>query len=117
MIRRKDEVRQEPKERIRGGVGRALQREVLSPGEMAGIEIVSTITLEAGASVGEHRHQGSEELYLVLEGTGTAILDGGRFMVGPGDAFLAKDGHSHGLENGPNSLLVFLAVLVRVKGA
>jgi len=58
MIRRKEELRQEPKERIRGGVGRAIQRSYLTPGDMLGVEFASAITLEADASVEKHRQPG-----------------------------------------------------------
>lgn len=114
MIRRKAEAREEVRDAMRGGLGKALLREILSPGDMAGVDFVSLVTLESGASVGHHRHDGTEELYLILEGSGVAILDGGRFDVGPGDAFLVKDGHGHGLENTSTSLLSFLAVLTPV---
>jgi quercetin dioxygenase-like cupin family protein len=117
MIRRKTESRVEAREAMRGGAGRAALREVLHPGEMAGVEFVSVVTLDPGASVGEHRHDGSEELYVVLEGSGTGVLDGAPFAVGPGDSFLVKDGHSHGLSNGDAHPMSFLALLTRVGGA
>lgn len=114
MIRRKVEAREELRDAMRGGVGKALLREVVSPGDMAGVDFVSVVTLESGSSVGSHRHGGTEELYLVIEGSGLATLDGESFEVGPGDAFLVKDGHSHGLENTSSTLLSFVAVLTPV---
>lgn len=100
---------------IRGGKGSALRRDYLGPGEMAGVEFVSLLTLEPGASIGDHPHQKEEELYLVLEGEGLGRLDGESFPVGPGDAYLCKASHSHGLVNlGPKALR-FLAVLAKVR--
>jgi mannose-6-phosphate isomerase-like protein (cupin superfamily) len=116
MIRRRTQAHEEERDAMRGGSGRALLREYISPGEMSGVEFVSVVTLEPGACVGEHRHEGTEELYLVLEGAGIATLDGERFDVGPGDSFLVLDGHSHGLENGVGSPLAFIAVLTKNPG-
>lgn len=113
MIRRRKEIAPETREAIRGGSGRASQIGYLSPGEMAGVEFVSVLTLEPGASIGEHVHPDTEELYLVLEGEGLGRLDGETFQVGSGDAFVCKAGHSHGLASGPRGPLTFVAVLTK----
>jgi len=101
------------KEAIRGGIGRALAVDYLRPDEMAGVLMASKITLEPGASVGEHLHPETEELYLVMEGEGVGFLDGESFDVGPGDAWLCKAGHTHGLSNPGTAPLAFFAVLTR----
>jgi quercetin dioxygenase-like cupin family protein len=111
MIRRRTEVEAQPKEAIRGGSGRAVQREYVRPGEMPGVGFVSVLTLEPGAVIGEHLHPSNEELYLLIEGAGVGVLDGEAFDVGPGDAWLCKAGHTHGLRNGPSGPLTFVAVL------
>jgi quercetin dioxygenase-like cupin family protein len=113
MLKRSKELPQVPKEKIRGGSGKALAVDYLAPDEMAGVLAASRITLEPGASVGEHPHPETEELYLVLEGTGTGFLDGEAFEVGPGDAWVCKAGQAHGLQNDPSASLTFLAVLTR----
>jgi len=87
----------------------------LSPGDMEGADFVSVLTLDPGASVGEHLHPAEEELYLVLEGEGAGRLDGESFPVGPGDAYLCKAGHTHGLVNPGPRPLTFLAVLAKAK--
>jgi quercetin dioxygenase-like cupin family protein len=104
------------KEGIRGGMGKALAVDYLAPEEMAGVLMASRITLEPGASVGEHLHPETEELYLVLDGHGVGFLDGEPFDVGPGDAWLCKAGHTHGVQNGPGTPLAFFAVLTRAGG-
>jgi len=113
MIRRLAEQTPQPRENIRGGKGRAEAVDYLTAGEMAGIQAVSRITLAAGASVGAHPHPTQEELYLILEGEGEGSLDGEAFPVGPGDAFLCRAGHTHGLCNSSAVPLTFLAVLTR----
>ncbi|MEW6758383.1 MAG: cupin domain-containing protein [Acidobacteriota bacterium] len=101
---------------IRGGKGGAERLDYLSPGDMAGADFVSVLTLDPGATVGEHLHPAEEELYLVLQGEGSGLLDGETFPVGPGDAFLCKAGHTHGLVNPGPKPLTFLAVLAKATG-
>jgi len=69
--------------------------------------------LEPGSSIGEHPHPNTDELYLIMEGHGTGILDGERFPVGPGDLFILKAGHSHGLVNDSGERLVLFGLLTR----
>jgi mannose-6-phosphate isomerase-like protein (cupin superfamily) len=108
MIRSLSAMPFSPKENIRGGRGPALGADYLAKGEMDNVLSAGRTVLAPGSSVGEHTHPATEELYLILEGTGQGILDGRRFPVGPGDLFLCKAGHSHGLENdGPVPLAFF----------
>jgi mannose-6-phosphate isomerase-like protein (cupin superfamily) len=113
MIRKSVNLNGILKEGIRGGVGKALAVDYFAPDEMAGVLMASKITLEPGASVGEHLHPETEELYLVMEGEGVGFLDGESFDVGPGDAWLCKAGHTHGLSNPGMAPLAFFAVLTR----
>ncbi|MBI4916554.1 MAG: cupin domain-containing protein [Acidobacteria bacterium] len=116
MIRRSREVAVEVKEGIRGGAGRAEAREYLRAGDLGGVLGMSVITLEPGATIGEHTHPATEELYFVLAGAGTGVLDSEHFPVGPGDAYVVRAGHSHGLAADPDRPLRFLAVLTRPDG-
>jgi quercetin dioxygenase-like cupin family protein len=116
MIKRIDKVPMQVREAIRGGTGRARVQDYLTPGEMEGVLMASAVTLEPGATIGEHTHPDTEELYVILEGTGTGLLDGESFPVGPGDAFLLKAGHTHGLNNAASGPLTFFAVLTRAEG-
>ena len=113
MIRRLAELPVEPKQNIRGGLGAGRGVDLLKGGEMAGVLSLGRITLEPGATIGEHAHPNTEDLYLVLEGRGIGVLDGERFPVGPGDLFLVKAGGSHGLINDSEEPLTFLGLLTR----
>lgn len=115
-IRKARELAVETREDIRGGRGRAFAREVLHAGEMGGVLAMSVLTLETGATIGEHTHPATDELYFILTGTGTGVLDAASFAVEPGDAFVVRAGHSHGLANGPDAPLSNLAVLTRPDG-
>ena len=98
---------------VRGGAGRAEGADYLKPGDMEGVEAAGRTMLEPGSSIGAHLHADTSELYLILEGHGTGILDGERFPVVAGDLFLCRAGHAHGLENDSQEILSFLGVLTR----
>jgi mannose-6-phosphate isomerase-like protein (cupin superfamily) len=51
--------------------------------------------LERGRSTARHRHIRTEEIYFVLEGGGTMMLDDESRVVGPGDAILIPPGVAH----------------------
>jgi len=111
MIRPLSELQFSPKENIRGGRGPARGADYLEKGQMAGVLAAGRTVLAPGSSVGEHTHPVTEELYLILEGTGQGILDGRSFPVGPGDLFLCKAGHSHGLVNDSGAPLAFFGLM------
>lgn len=113
MIRRLSELMEEPKMNIRGGVGAARGADYLKLGDMAGVVSMGRTTLAPGSTIGDHAHPNTEDLYLILEGHGTGVLNGERFPVGPGDLFLVKAGGIHGLINDSDGPLTFLGVLTR----
>jgi mannose-6-phosphate isomerase-like protein (cupin superfamily) len=117
MIRRLSDLPVEAKLHIRDGLGAGQGVDLLKAGEMDGVLSLGRITLEPGATIGEHVHPNTEDLYLILEGHGLGVLNGERFPVGPGDLFLVKAGGSHGLINGSDGPLTFLGLLTRAENA
>jgi mannose-6-phosphate isomerase-like protein (cupin superfamily) len=53
--------------------------------------------LSAGGATQRHQHKHSEELYFILEGTGTMEMDGEVCSVGSGDAILIPAGAWHSI--------------------
>lgn len=62
-------------------------------------EAVEWATLPPGGVSGEHRHTRTEEIYLILDGTGEFFLNGTPHQVGPGTLALTSPGNTHGLRN------------------
>ena len=83
-------------------------------GKRNGFRFVHDDVLEPGAVIGEHEHRGNEEIYLVLEGSGTAILDGEEHAVGPGDMYVCLHGHTHGIRNSADAPMRLLVVCTGV---
>jgi quercetin dioxygenase-like cupin family protein len=65
---------------------------------------VARMTIEAGGAQEPHRHPGSEEITLVLEGEGTALVDGERLPIEAGNLLYAPAGSTHALAAGPDGL-------------
>ncbi|MFC8038872.1 cupin domain-containing protein [Paenarthrobacter sp. NPDC057355] len=62
-------------------------------------EAVEWATLPPGGVSGEHHHTRTEEIYLVLDGTGEFFLNGTPHQVSPGTLALTTPGNTHGLRN------------------
>jgi mannose-6-phosphate isomerase-like protein (cupin superfamily) len=73
---------------------------------------IGEMTLPVGASIGFHRHQDDEEIYIIREGRGLYVKnDGTSVPVAPGDVTLTRSGEGHSLANTGDGPLVFTAVI------
>jgi mannose-6-phosphate isomerase-like protein (cupin superfamily) len=64
--------------------------------------------LEPGQATQRHYHARTEELYVLLDGTGEMEVDGDRRAVGPGDAILIPPGAWHQIRASEGAPLRFL---------
>ncbi len=55
------------------------------------------------SSIGQHRHDNNEEIYLIIEGSGTMTVDDHAFRVKPGDLVVNRPQGQHGLYNDSTS--------------
>ncbi|HXV57621.1 MAG TPA: cupin domain-containing protein [Gaiellaceae bacterium] len=65
-------------------------------------------TLAPGESTRRHYHARTEEIYVVLEGSGELEVEGERADVGPGDAVLIPPGARHQIRAAGEGELRFL---------
>ena len=68
-------------------------------------------TLEPGASIGYHSHDGDSEMMYFLEGVATVLTDCGEETLLPGQVHYCPMGHSHSLINRGNVPLKFVAIV------
>ena len=111
MVRK---TREEIRENVRGGNGKAIFEHVVSTEELNGHgRLFAKIRLEPGASIGWHQHVHDTEPYYILEGKGIFVdNDGSRTEVGPGDVCYIDPGQSHAIENASSDKeLVFMALV------
>jgi quercetin dioxygenase-like cupin family protein len=79
------------------------------------VRTLFTKEFEPGSSIGIHEHEGDEEIYYVISGSGVMIVDGERRNVSQGDIVLTKSGSSHGLENGNDGELKIFVACAKLK--
>jgi quercetin dioxygenase-like cupin family protein len=82
-----------------GGAGAVLFRRILEKEFSSKISFLDHTVIPSGASIGYHRHDDSEEVYVILRGRALMTVDGETAEVGPGDVVLNVRGGSHGLVN------------------
>lgn len=65
-----------------------------------GVAFVDLVVVPPGAGIGTHTHDtGDEEVYVVISGQGTMLVDGQPLAVGAGDVVVNRRGGTHGLDN------------------
>lgn len=110
VSRKRDEVVNFPVENCHEGQGTIYVRQLLGyepllpvPGFPEDFETLLNFmhetTLPVGTEIGEHPHQGNEELYYVVEGKGEMTVDGQKIIMEPGSVTLAKSGSRHAFKN------------------
>lgn len=80
----------------------------------AGFTFIHDNVIEPGASIGEHRHDGTEEIYVILTGRGVMKMDGVDQEVVAGDVALTRSGHRHSLTNSLEGPMHFLVIGLKV---
>ena len=72
--------------------------------------VLSSTKLYRGQSTRGHNHDGQEEVYFFVQGSGVMIVDEEQFRVGPGSIVLIPDGAFHRVINDGDSNLIFNCV-------
>ena len=114
MVRKASEMKVEPRENLRGGTGTVEVRHCFAPAEFgARTRLCAKLTLPPGASIGEHAHEGEDEVYVILRGTGIVQEQDGARRVNAGDAVLTGRGASHAVANDGAEPLEIAAFVVQ----
>lgn len=66
---------------------------------------------EPGQQHALHAHEGTDKLYVVLEGSGLFLLDGREIAMRRGEMLVAPAGVPHGIRNTGRERLLVLAVM------
>ena len=93
-----------------GGIGGYFVRTLLTSEFDSSLKYVREFVLDPGASIGNHLHDGDEEVYYVIAGEGIMFVNDEEEVITTGDIVLTKSGSYHGLKNtGPDILKIFVA--------
>lgn len=103
-------------QRVHGGEGFAVARRLFTPQDFqSSLFFFNESALQPGSSYGDHRHEGDEEVYYIVEGRGLVQVDGEEQEVGPGDAVLTHAGSHHSLRNASDTPLKVLVIGARLR--
>ena len=95
---------------IGGEVAKQDERYVVKDNTTLKNLVVSSTRLQPRKSTSGHKHEGQEEVYYFIEGTGKMELDEDTIKVQPGDVVLIEDGVFHRVHAGMNEELYFVCV-------
>lgn len=79
------------------------------------LSFVDYVEMPPGTSIGVHRHGDNEEVYFIIEGTGSMTTNDEVYPVKTGDLILNRPGWRHGLRNDSDALLRVLVWEVALK--
>ena len=95
---------------IGGEVAKQDERYVVKDNTTLKNLVVSSTRLQPRKSTSGHKHEGQEEVYYFIEGTGKMELDNDTIKVQPGDVVLIEDGVFHRVHAGMYEELYFVCV-------
>lgn len=95
---------------IEGSIAKQDERYVVKDNSYLNKLVVSSTLLNPGYSTSGHRHEGQEEVYFFVEGTGRIELDDVSYRVKPGDMVLIEDGVFHRVYADNTSSMYFVCV-------
>lgn len=70
------------------------------------------VVLEPGCGVGDHDHQGEEEIYVITKGVAEYNDNGTITTVYEGDVTFCKSGEVHGITNKSNETVELIALIL-----
>ncbi|MDR2143191.1 MAG: cupin domain-containing protein [Treponema sp.] len=112
MVVKRNEMKTEVKEKMRGGEGTVTLVHFTGCENEKNIRLLAEITLPPGASIGKHQHDGETEYFLIVSGSGVVDDDGVEKQVSAGDSIITSGGASHSIRNTGNVPLVLNAAIV-----
>lgn len=77
-------------------------------GDLPPFTQIARVTVPPGETLAAHSHADMHELFIVLEGTVTMIVDGSPHHLGPDNAIALAPGENHELSNPGDQPAVFL---------
>ncbi len=115
MYKKFENLEHEVKTRMRGGEGEVHMDHFWRGGEGGELRsanrLFAKLTLEPGASIGFHRHENEEEVFVVIRGEAEMDDDGEIVKLGPGDTICTGNGAGHSVKSIGSCPLEMLAVI------
>ncbi len=113
MIRKNRDLKVDVHHEFRGGHGSVRMEHFMDMAMANGAgRLFSKSSLEAGSSVGIHKHEGDCEVYYILSGKALVHDNGTESELGPGDINFCQDGGTHGIKNIGDAELSYISVIL-----
>ena len=112
MITNVHNIVPEVAENVRGGNGTVHAHKLLDLFPGSAIKSVGVVRLEPGACVGAHSHEGDEDFYYCISGTGIVVDNGVEHPFTPGTLQITRDGETQEISKTGGTELVFLGALI-----
>jgi mannose-6-phosphate isomerase-like protein (cupin superfamily) len=113
MIRNPSQMETEIRANMRGGSGSVTVQHLFKQGDFkAKSRLCARLSLPPGASIGMHKHDAEDEVYIVLLGEGEVDDGQTRAPVSQGDAILTGNGECHAIRNTGTTALELIAVIM-----
>ena len=111
MIRNFLETEKQIQESAHEGVGSVELYEIWGKSDFVGhCDFIDRQVIPPNSTVGYHKHGNNEEMYIILEGSGTMTIDNEEFKVKKGDMIKNRPYGEHGLVNDSNSDIDLLII-------
>jgi len=113
MIKRKSSYPIQHNEKMRGGDGIAVIENLLTPSELYDKgRLFAKITLEPGASIGNHVHKGEMEAFYIISGVAQYNDNGEMVTLTSGDTSLTQSGMEHSVKSVGDTPLEIIALIL-----
>ena len=89
---------------IGGVIAKEDERYVVKDNTILKNLVVSSTRMQPNKSTSGHKHEGQEEVYYFIEGTGRMEIDDNWFPINPGDVVLIQDGVFHRVHSASEEL-------------
>ncbi|MCL9780588.1 cupin domain-containing protein [Vibrio sp. S4M6] len=111
MIRNFLETQKQTQTSAHGGRGDVELYEIWSGDDfLSKCDFIDRQVIPPGSTVGYHKHGNNEEMYILLEGTGTMTIDNQTVKVKKGDMIKNPPFGEHGLINDSSSNIEMLII-------
>ncbi len=113
MIRKEQEYKLDIREDMRGGSGAIKIQHIWNPQEdlNANNRLFAKMSIDPGNSIGLHKHDNEEEVFVILDGKAEVDDNGEKKILEKGDSILTKGGESHSIKSIGEEPLVLIAVI------
>ena len=100
MIRKEMDIQHKFVEHLKGGNGTVeIISSIQSDDHDSHLNLLARLILKPGCSLGQHRHDGEEEIVTILSGTALYNDNGSPIVLKAGDVCICRNGQEHGIGN------------------